>query len=353
MVHILLIERCSIAVRQPSEVSEMDVAITGVSGFLGSSLARLLIDDPRVDSILGLDVRRPSIHHSKLKYQRADLRDADFSRLFQGIDVVYHLAFVVEPPRGLSRDDIDEINIQGSERVFHGALEARVPKIVYSSSIVAYGAHPDNPENLEESATLRPNPDWYYSRTKGKVEKLLDEIEKKHRDTIFIRFRPCVILGESDKNPFNFLRTAPILLCPDPALRINFCWDEDVVEALRLALDYDQSGIFNLSGSGSLSIAEATSLIRLPLVRVQHDRLVFLAKSAAFLRLHPETQVDWYRSMFLGPLTISNERAIKLLGWKPRYDSRASLLAFVKDRRPLSRFLQPIRGLKRLKASDS
>jgi len=69
------------------------------------------------------------------------VRHEDFRGLFQGVDVVYHLAFMVEPPKTLSMREIDEINIEGSRRVFEGAMAGGVRKIIYASSVMAYGTH--------------------------------------------------------------------------------------------------------------------------------------------------------------------------------------------------------------------
>ena len=44
--------------------------------------------------------------------------------------------------------EIDANNIEGSRRVFESAMAGGVPKTIYASSVMAYGAHPDNPVPL-------------------------------------------------------------------------------------------------------------------------------------------------------------------------------------------------------------
>ena len=73
----------------------MKVAITGVAGNLGRSVAWALAADPAVESILGLDLVAPSGRIPKLSYVQTDICNADCARLFEGLDVVFHLAFAV------------------------------------------------------------------------------------------------------------------------------------------------------------------------------------------------------------------------------------------------------------------
>ena len=55
--------------------------------------------------------------------------------------------------------------MNGSVNVFHAAAEGGVRKIVYTSSAVTYGAHPNNPVPLTEDSPLRANLDFSYART--------------------------------------------------------------------------------------------------------------------------------------------------------------------------------------------
>jgi len=82
------------------------VAVTGASGYLGRIVITRLASDPAVQSILGLDVRPPAYACEKFTFRAADVRTVDFVPDFQGLDVVYHLAFVVQPSRRLSMAEI-------------------------------------------------------------------------------------------------------------------------------------------------------------------------------------------------------------------------------------------------------
>ena len=318
----------------------MKVAVTGVSGYLGGLIARRLDADPAVDSILGLDVIEPRFESGKFVFQRADVRTAAFAKALRGFDVVYHLAFIVEPLKKTSMKVIDEINVAGSRRLFEGAIAAGVPKIICSGSTAAYGAHPDNPEKLTEDSPLRPNENWYYSRTKGKVEAFLDGLQKRHPETVVIRFRPCIFLGPGVNNSMGDLFSSRILVSLGGKVKIDFCWDEDVADALHLALRRGESGIFNLAADGPLTVDDMGRLSGRPVVHLNHGIAVALYRAGWALGLYPEGAVEWFSIATKYSITVSAEKAKSELGWKPRFDAAGAYVEFLKRRR----VSQPIRA---------
>lgn len=308
----------------------MKVAVTGVSGYLGQLVTSLLDTDPAVESILGLDIAASEFNSPKFTYKKADVRSADFEKILKNVDVVHHLAFIVEPPRGMPMATIDEINIRGSRRVFEGAVAAGVKKIVYASSIASYGAHHDNPSPLTEEHPLRPNPDWFYSRAKGEVEVLLDELQAKYPEMIVIRFRPPTFLGPTIKNPAGKMFLQRRLLCLGD-VKLDICWDEDVAEAFRLALHYNESDSFNLSGEKPITMEEAGELLGKKLIKLKAGWVSPFVKLATRLKILPEGSVDWLDVGIAGSINVSAKKAREKLGWKPRYDSPSALLKFIES----------------------
>ena len=308
----------------------MKVALTGVSGYLGRLILPLLEKHQRVDSILGLDIVACPFRSPKYRFETAEVRTADFKGLLKGIDVLYHLAFVVEPPKGMSLETIDDINIQGSKNVLRGAVAAGVSKIIVASSIAAYGAHPDNPEGLTEDSPLRPNADWYYSRAKGQIENFLDDMQRSHPEIPIIRFRPSAFLGPSIRNPVGRAYLSRSLVGLKKGYRIDHCWDEDVAEAFVLALGYDASGTFNLAGGNPITLDDAGRLLGKKVIYLHHGLVSFFVKIAAALGLAPPGIRDWVEVATRGPILVSADLAKERLGWKPRFDSAGALCEFAK-----------------------
>jgi UDP-glucose 4-epimerase len=314
----------------------MKVALTGVSGYLGQLILRLLDKHRGVESILGLDIAPCPFPSPKYAFETADMRTADFKTLLKDVDVLYHLAFVVEPPKGMTIKTIDEINIQGSKNVLRGALAAGVSKIIVASSIAAYGVHPDNPEVLTETSPLRPNADWYYSRAKGEIEAFLDALQEQHPETTIIRFRPSTFLGPSIRNPIGKQYLSRSLIGLKKGYRVDHCWDEDVAEAFVLALSYEKSDTFNLAGENPITLDDAARLLGKKMIYLNHGLVSFAVRIAAALGLVAPGLHDWVHVATRGSILVSANRAKEQLGWKPRFDSAGALLEFAKQKGILS-----------------
>ena len=87
----------------------------------------------------------------------------------QDADVVVHLAFMIMGGAKESR----EVNLDGSRNVFEATVAAGAKRLVYASSVAAYGFHRDNPQPLTEDVPARGTAAHYYSAQKAEVEALL------------------------------------------------------------------------------------------------------------------------------------------------------------------------------------
>ena len=99
--------------------------------------------------------------------------------LVAGADVVVHLAFIIlggarrdaqHQPRGLAQ------RLRGDARLDAGR------RLVYTSSVAAYGFHEDNPERLTEDVPPRGTEGHYYSAQKAELEGVLGEMLAASRD---------------------------------------------------------------------------------------------------------------------------------------------------------------------------
>ena len=310
----------------------MNVAVTGASGYLGQLILPLLDQQAGVDSILGIDIVPSRFASRKYTFRHADMRFADFEALLKGVDVLYHLAFVVEPPRRMTVETIDEINIAGTKRVIEGAISAGTSKIVVASSIAAYGAHEDNPEMLTEASPLRPNKDWYYSRAKGEIETFLDDLQARNPHSIIIRFRPSTFLGPSLRNPVGDHYASRVLVGLKKSYRVDHCWDEDVARAFVLALDHHRSAVYNLAGEKPLTLDEAGRLLGKKVIYLNRRLVSFFVRVGAALGLFPQGMRDWVDVATKGSILVSARAAREQLGWRPRFDSAGALLEFARQR---------------------
>src|SRR3954463_14773759 len=127
----------------------------------------------------------------KVSYRRGDILDRGaLAALFDGVDVAVHLAFAIFG----SREETRRGNLQGTRNVFEAAIKAGVKRLVYASSVAAYGFHRENPQPLTEDVPARGSDRFYYSRQKGELEELLDELLLDGAVEAYV-FRPCIVAG--------------------------------------------------------------------------------------------------------------------------------------------------------------
>jgi UDP-glucose 4-epimerase len=224
------------------------LAITGVSGYFGKVLMPLLENDPDIEKIIGIDIQPPSeAHHwKKLEFHQMDIRDPSLEHLIEGVDALVHMAFVL---MRLPKDnDIDDVNIRGTQEVIKIAGRVGVPKLIITSSVVAYGLHEDNPIPLTEESPLRPNLNLYYSRAKAKNEAFLDQFCQEHPEIIVTRLRPPTIVGPNAVEELMTQVIADVL----PVIRgcnppIQLLHEDDLAQALYLAICEEMPGIYNVT----------------------------------------------------------------------------------------------------------
>lgn len=177
----------------------MRVGITGAGSPLARKVAEALSKDVSVEAIVALDIK-PTLSPigDKMTCFQGDVRDTYIvEKCLGGIDVLFHFAFVVKPRPPVPRDVAVDINVNGTRTVLEQAARAGVRKIIYTSSVAAYGMTPETPEVLHEDTPRRGTsmPRFTYAYTKGLVEDYIDAFEKAQPSIVMTRFRPHVIAG--------------------------------------------------------------------------------------------------------------------------------------------------------------
>src|SRR5436190_13008980 len=175
--------------------SGLTVAVTGPTGDIGKPLLRALDRAREIKRVLGM-ARRPfdpaSMGLRKTEYRQGDVtRREDVDALVKGADVVVHLAFII---LGAGSSESHEVNLRGSRNVFEAAVDAGAKRLVYASSVAAYGFHADNPQPLTEDVPARGTEAHPYSAMKAEVEGLLHEVVDGSPTDAYL-FRPCLVAG--------------------------------------------------------------------------------------------------------------------------------------------------------------
>jgi nucleoside-diphosphate-sugar epimerase len=164
----------------------MRVLVTGDRGYIGTVLARMLVE--RGHDVIGLDsdlFERCTFGRGlpDTPTLRKDVRDVEFEDLI-GFDAVVHLAALSNDPLGdLDPELTDAINHRASVRLARLAKQAGVTRFVFSSSCSNYGAAGD--DVLTEESVL--NPVTAYGVSKARVEEAVSGLADSTFSPTFLR----------------------------------------------------------------------------------------------------------------------------------------------------------------------
>jgi nucleoside-diphosphate-sugar epimerase len=320
----------------------LNVAVTGPTGEIGKPLMSELEGRAEVGSVVGMARRafEPADEGwEKVSYRRGDILDrGSLAALFDGADVAVHLAFAIFG----SREETRRINLEGTRNVFEMAIKAGVSRLVYASSVAAYGFHAENPQPLTENVPARGSEGFYYSAQKAELEALLDELLPGSGVEAYV-FRPCIVAGPRATmlieqtvgavrpvDPLPLLRrsaerlplVSPVL--PDPGVPIQLVHHDDVARAMGAAICGDgPPGVYNLAGEGEVGVGNIARELGWRSVPV--PRAAVGVGTAAARRLSfASPKLEWAIAAEL-PVVMDTTKARGELNWRPRFDAHETL----------------------------
>jgi len=301
------------------------VLVTGAGGYVGRQLVAALVQQaPEVTTLVAMDLREPE-PKARLEgviYEVGDVRDPELVESLRRhhVDTVVHLAAIVTPGRGSTRELEFSVDVLGTRNVLDACLAAGVTRLVVTSSGAAYGYHADNRIPLDEDDPLRGNPEFAYSDHKRQVEEMLAEARRSHPELGQLVFRPGAILGVQVANQITALFQKPFVLGIAGAdTPFTFIWDRDVVACLVKGVRERATGIYNLAGDGSTpmrAIAQRMGKPYLPIPAWLLRGALSLLRPLGLSQYGPE-QVDFLRYR---PV-LSNARLKREFGYRPERSS--------------------------------
>lgn len=321
----------------------LTVAVTGPTGEIGIPAVDALEREPEVDRIIGM-ARRPfdpsSYGWAKTEYRRGDVLDRPAVQdLVAEADVVVHLAYVILGSRAESR----LVNLDGTRNVFEAAVAAQRPRrLVYTSSVAAYGYHPDNPQPLTEDVPTRGSEEHYYSQQKAECEELLTETTAGSDLQVYV-LRPCIVAGPratalADSMPWrqvaarlpSVVRTALAkvpairMVVPDPGNPLQLVHHDDVAAAITaVTVGRGEPGAYNLAGGGTVTFGEVATSLGALAVPVPRSAAVLASNVVARLPWVP-AMAEWVH-VARTPVLMDTTRARTELGWRPQHTAAETL----------------------------
>jgi CDP-glucose 4,6-dehydratase len=308
------------------------VIVTGAHGFVGSHLARALLErgdavrildrpDPREADIGG--PRRSALDllgiREEVELAEADLRDAEgVDAAVAGCDAVFHLAAqtIVGVARSSPLETL-EVNVRGAWNVFEACRAQEVGRTVFASSDKAYGASPELP--YREDLPLRAA--FPYDASKAAADIVARSYASAYGLPLAVT-RFANIYGGGD---LNFSRLIPetvvaVLDGRSPAIRSDgsperdFLHVEDAVSAylaIEAALGAGEAAgeAFNAGGERPRSVREVVELIA----------------EAADTGIEPEYLGAGTPDGEIDRQFVDSAKLRRQTGWRPRVELRDGL----------------------------
>ena len=248
--------------------------VTGAAGFIGSHLTHRLLRE-NFDSVVGIDNLRSGDWSrcpegvNRVEVSMNDLMYADWLQLLDGVDVVFHLAAEKYNSSKTSPERLIETNLLSTERLFRACAEAEVGRVVFTSSLYAYGLL-----GLDPMSELdRPQPSTLYGASKLAGEHFLNAIDRDQTLSwnvarLFFIYGPRQFSEGGYKSVINanFERmisgVAPIIN-GDGLQRLDYVYIDDCVDALlALAIAENDRRVVNVSSGIGRSILELTTAMQ-------------------------------------------------------------------------------------------
>lgn len=246
------------------------VIVTGAAGFIGSALANFLTKDYEVigiDNLAAGDWSRCNPEVTVVQGDVSELCVDELVELFEEVTFLFHLAAVKLHNQSNDSGTISKTNIEGTRRIFEAASKAGVRKVIFTSSLYAYGSL--GPSKMIERDPLIPFN--FYGLSKSYGESLLEMFARESKmdyaiARLFFIYGPwqyaeggykSVIL----KNFDNAINKLPLEVNGDGNQSLDYVYIDDCVEILWDLAKSDFNGTVNVSSGVSTSVNRIVEII--------------------------------------------------------------------------------------------
>ena len=289
------------------------VLITGIAGGQGRLLARRLRESY---DVCGTDIDEWEGAPREIQLHRVDLRKKKFEDVIRTElpTAIVHLGLVRHFLSGESTRH--DVNVRGTYQLLNHCINYGVQKLLVVSSGYVYGAFPENPYYMDEDSPLAASRSYPAIRDLVEVDTLASAFLWRYPHIRTCVIRPVNTLGPTVHSMIaQYLRQSrvPTVTGFDPMLQ--FIHEEDVSEAIALALEQGLQGVFNVVGPGEVPLHTA--------IRETGGRALSVPEFVmrpVFARLfelgvipYPPGAIDYLKF----PITLSGERFVEATSFRP------------------------------------
>jgi UDP-glucose 4-epimerase len=254
----------------------MKIFITGIAGFMGSSLAESLSSDGH--EVFGIDNLFSGYRENipeNIPWIKGDISEAaSLDKIDANFDAIVHLAAQTSGEKSFELPEYDlKTNMLGSFNVYNFAKKCQAKAMINASSMSAYG---DAPHKMIVNEEYPAKPISLYGNTKLAAETMLSLMSKENEDGIpVVTFRPFNAYGpKQDLEELKqgmvsiylaqFLKHEKVIVKGSFDRVRDFIYIDDIVSAIKCVLKTEspRSDVFNLSSGRLVSVGELIQLIK-------------------------------------------------------------------------------------------
>ena len=302
----------------------MKIVVAGGSGFIGSHVVDVLIEQNHEVVIYDMDAPR---YEQACAFARGDIRDIDrMSQTCKGADIVYMLAAEANVNRFFESPIYsNSVTAGGVLAMLEAVRRAGAGRVILASTEWIYGSLPEtksagSEEFITEETPYAQNPDHLYTSSKIASELFC----KNYHDLYGINYtimRFGIPFGDRARpetvTPIflrRILKGEPITIHGDGSQTRQFIYVKDLACGNAACINaVAENQIFNLNGGRKISVIE--------IVRTLEE---ILGKKAVLTFV--ENRVGNFKGRF-----ISSEKAKRILGWTPQYEYEEAMRLYVED----------------------
>ena len=306
----------------------MKMLITGGAGFVGSHLCEKYVKDGHtvlcLDNFISGDLMnvRHLLDFRNFKLIKGDIRDFDLlEKIMPDVDVVFHLAAQIHVDRSYIEPKLTyEINVMGTQNILEIARMYDTKRVIYASTSEVYGSAQYAP--IDEKHPLNaPHP---YGASKIAADRMCYSYIQTYGMDIAI-LRSFNIFGSRQRDvgyggvisifTRRVLNDVPPVIYGDGLQTRDYTYIEDATRAYDLVLNHKEPMIepINFGSGRELTILDLANMT-----------INLCGKKGNIKPIHVEPRIGEVKR-----LIADATRAKELLGWKPEYDFKTGLKAFI------------------------
>ena len=304
-----------------------NIFITGINGFVGKHLAERFSGESNyrltgvdlADSFTPLNEQPANLNYLRVDITKSDEVAAVFDK--QQFDVIFHLAGILSKDESFQvHERAMNVNFKSTSILLEIARQQQA-RFLFTSTAMVYGNR-----SGPFTEDMDKDPGNFYALTKSLSEELILYFSKKF-DVKSAIFRPAMLYGPGQAGDF-FVPTLINALSKNEEFEMtageqkrDFVYIDDFINAIKLTIEKEATGIFNIGSGNGQQIKEVAKTVELKLG----------VKDKLQLGALP------YRDHEIWDYSLSSDKLLKETGWRPTVSIEQGIDLILKDRREKER----------------